>query len=690
MSGKFQRRIDDLWNSPILFSLVFTLFICIVFMYTSPQLSGAGDKNISEFLSSSGKIKEGFFFISPIVAIILRTLNHFFLANWWSIFSVFIMFIGQYTFLWIINKRLIKYDWTIRMLASGLFVLFFWELLLKYEINFTQTAVIASLTGFCLIADLCFSPSINKKDSIRIIVGIVLLLLGGGIRWDALILTLPFEIMVLAYMFLFPYSADNIFKSVKKSIKNKKHILILLFITVITFAGSYALHKLYSVYNPKIGEYLEANELRANISDYTGRYPSYDDNKDVYEQLGIKSSWINMVYSFMTSDVNYFSAEDLQKMVDLRGKTDKTVKEFIDTLQKHTILWLSLLSIFIGIFILKGWKNSFLPLMGCIFAYVLFALYFVKIGRFEWRATNGCILAGVISFIVMSFHPVSAGKSFGMNRPIKIGVFVLIALLSIIGVVMVKREKTFSMPMAKAYDQERADVLNYINKNKEIVYLYVDIFRFVDTYNLWSTHSTDYLDNYFPLAAHFIMGCSDKLEEYGINDLYSDLIDRADVYITYSNKLTPIFTDYLRDYYDPFVSISVVDEFNGFYFLRYSKQIIPEKRYDEENDIKCNVSLINMFDEDETIYQTFNVDCNVDNKVISNYKDFYINVNDLETSNIYSYGMAIKGNNVSAEILCMNNTWDPASVEVNLVGRTYSDEIVQLANLTDEFYLNYQ
>lgn len=688
MSSKL-KRINDLWNSPILFSFVLSLFTCMVFMCTSPRLSSAGDKNISEFLSSSEKIREGFFFISPVLAGILRAFNHIFLANWWSIFSIFIMFIGQYTFLWIVNKRLIRYDWTIRMLASALFVLFFWELILKYEINFTQTAVIASLTGFCLMADLCFYPFVNKKNSIRIIAGVVLLLVGGAIRWKALMMTLPFEIMVLSYMFMFPYLKDNTFKSVKNSIKNKKHILTIISIIVITFIGSYAIHKLYSVYNPQIEEYLEANELRENIGDYKGRYPLYEDNKNVYEQLGIKSSWIEMVYNFYTSDTNYFSSDDLHKMASLRGRTDKKVKEFIDTLKGNYILWFSLFCIFIGIFILRGWKNSIFPLIGCISAYVLFSLFFVKIGRFEWRVTNGVILAGVISFIVMSFHPVSVEKNFKMNLSIKIGIFALITLLSIIGVAAVKTEKNLSKPMAKVSNQELADVLDYINDNNDTVYLYITGFRFVDAYNLWATHSTDYLDNYFTLAGHFIMGCSDKLEEYGISDLYNDMIDRTDVYIIYSKKMTSVLTNYLRDYYDPFISISVIDEFKGVYFLRYSKQIIPVKRYDEENDIECDIASINLFEKDDAVYQTYKVNCNVNDGLVSIYKDFYINIKDLETSNIYSYGMAIKEKNVSAEILCMKNTWNPASVEVILVGRTYDDEIVHLTDLTDEFYLNY-
>ena len=61
-------------GAPGFIAMSCTMVFLVLFLFTSPVLSLAGDVNISEYLSSS-KVKSGFFFISPVLAGFLRMLN---------------------------------------------------------------------------------------------------------------------------------------------------------------------------------------------------------------------------------------------------------------------------------------------------------------------------------------------------------------------------------------------------------------------------------------------------------------------------------------------------------------------------------------------------------------------------------------------------------------------------------------
>ena len=202
---KMMKWIRNKMDSPCTIGFLFTFFTAGIFLITEPALSPAGDLNIAEYLASSA-IKEGFFFISPVLAFVLRLFNRIYTANWWSIFSVAAMFGGLFVFLWFLNKRYQKQQWTVRLFLNGLFVLFLWELMLKYEINFTQTTTITALAAALLILDCCYEKQENKKNVIiKLVFGISLLFLAGSIRWKALALMLPFIVMCLVYFFLFQF-----------------------------------------------------------------------------------------------------------------------------------------------------------------------------------------------------------------------------------------------------------------------------------------------------------------------------------------------------------------------------------------------------------------------------------------------------------------------------------------------------
>ena len=318
---------------------------------------------------------------------------------------------------------------------------------------------------------------------------------------------------------------------------------------------SKGLHTMYAHLNQELGEYVEANALREEIADYVDRYPTYEEAKMIYEERGIKRSWMQMLYTFLTGDANHFSSKDLKRMVDLKQASKKTVEEYIDTFKGHKLMWAAVI-LWVGVILIrKGVKNSIVPLLGCMVSLLMVSLYFVYIGRFAWRVTNGCILACVISFVVMTSVSVCPAVHLKLNVALKTGILAVIAMMFLAEGISVKKENSmFVMPKATVLNQNLADTLAYMDANSGTLYLTIDSgFRFYSAYNMWAFHEPEYLDNSFSLVAHFIFGGRDALADRGIEDLVQDMLEQSGIYCKYSPKRSNVFYDYLRDYYEPHV-----------------------------------------------------------------------------------------------------------------------------------------
>ncbi|MCH5261465.1 MAG: hypothetical protein J1F42_00970 [Lachnospiraceae bacterium] len=686
------KRLVSKLNFSYVIAFALTFFALSVFLVTEPSLSAAGDINIAEYLGSS-KIVSGFFFISPALAGILRLFNAIYTANWWALFSIAVMFGGLYVFLWFLNKRAALQEWTALLLTDGLFVLFFWELMLRYEINFTQTTIIAGLSAVLLILDSCYEcvddkSSTRKSSIVKISLGVCLLFVSGSIRWKALALMLPFAVMCLGYFFVFPYTPSNLIESLRSSWKTKKKLLMLAGMVILVVFMSYGLHKLYGIINPDLGEYVKANALREEICDYADRYPDYEHHAEMYQELGIRQSWINMVCTFMTGDENYFSSEDLNKMAALRQSSHMTVRNFTGSLKGHTVMWISLAVLLVFMTLLRGRKQFYIPLFGCIFAFILCGLYFIIIGRIEWRVTSGCVLASALSYIaMMSYQPTRTGVN-KFNLKARIGLLVLASIFFVVGCVCVRFEKEFSLPRAAVTDEERAGMLDYIDMNADTLYLDVeDTLRFYNSYNLWAAHEPEYIDNVISLVAHFIIGEKETLAAAGTDNLINDMLTRPNIYVRYCYYETNgIFLNYLRDYYDECISVSVVDGYGSTRYLRYSLPIgavVQASATPAHGDVVFEV--VDEFPDDSYVITAVQVNFRQDAADENVYQDYYLNVTDAATGALYSYGLKSDESGCSGKVLWMDETWSLDAVSVSLVGYDSDGTYHAIADVTEEF-----
>lgn len=686
------KRLVSKLNLSYVTAFALTFFALLVFLVTEPSLSAAGDINIAEYLGSS-KIEPGFFFISPALAGVLRLLNAVCTANWWALFSITVMFGGLCVFLWFVNKRAALREWTALLFVDGLFVLFYWELILKNEINFTQTTIIAGLAAILLILDCCYEhigdkPAARKSAIVKICSGVFLLFVSGAVRWKALALMLPFAVMCLGYFFVFPYTSPNLMESLRSSWKSKKKMLVFAGIIILAVFMSYGLHRLYGVVNPDLGEYVKANALRENICDYADRYPEYSQNEETYQSLGIKQSWIDMVCTFMTGDENHFTSYDLDKMASLRQSSHKEVGDFTGSLKGHAVLWISLAILLVFLTLLRGKKQFYIPLAGCIFAFMLCGIYFIAIGRIEWRVTNGCILASALSYIaMMSYKPSRTEiRKFDLNE--KTGLLVITAIFFVVGCVCVRFEKEFSFPRAAVTDAERAEMLDYINNNADTIYLDVeDTLRYYNSYNLWAAHEPEYIDNCLSLVAHFIIGEKETLAEAGIDNIVNDMLTRPNIYVRYCyHDTNGIFLNYLRDYYDECVSVSVVDGYGSTRFLRYSVPVGADAvASGTPAQISGSYEVVNEFPDDAAVMAAVQVSFRLDSADENIYQDYYLNIADGTTGALYSYGLKSDESGCGGKVLWMNGTWDMDSISVSLVGYGSDGSYQKIADVTEEF-----
>ena len=686
-----KRPISKL-NFSYVIAFALTAFALFVFLVTEPALSAAGDMNIAEYLGSS-KIAPGFFFISPALACVLRFFNAIFTANWWALFSIAVMFGGLYVFLWFVNKRSALREWTALLLTDGLFVLFFWELMLRHEINFTQTTIISGLSAVLLILDSCYEcaddkPAAHKSSIVKISLGVCLLFVSGSVRWKALVLMLPFAVMCLGYFFVFPCTSTNLIESLRSSWQTKKKLLMTAGMVILVVFMSYGLHRLYGIINPDLGEYVEANALREAICDYADQYPDYEHHAEMYRELGIRQSWIDMVCAFLTGDKNHFSSGDLDKMAALKQSSHMTVSNFTGSLKGHTVMWISLTVLLVFMTLLRGRKQFYIPLLGCIVAFILCGLYFIMIGRIEWRVTSGCVLASALSYIAMMAYQSTRAEVSEFNLKAKTGLLVLTAIFFVVGCVCVRLEKEFSLPRAAVTDEERAGMLDYIDANADTLYLDVeDTLRFYNSYNLWAAHEPEYMDNVISLVAHFIIGEKETLAAAGTDNIINDMLTRPNIYVRYcSYETNGIFLNYLRDYYDECISVSVVDGYGSTRYLRYSLPI-DEVVEISENPAQGDVifEALDEFPDDLYVITAVRVNFRQDTADENVYRDYYLNVTDAATGAVYSYGLKSDESGCSGKVLWMDGTWGLDTVSVSLVGYDSDGTYHAILDVTEEF-----
>lgn len=632
-------------------SALLTIISLVLFVFSSPKVSIAGDVNISRFVASN--IKPGFFFISPALAFPLQAMAAIVPnVNWWLFFSMVAMFFSEYIILYYVQEMVqFHHRKTIGILLSSLiWMMFFFE-----GINFTQTATLLAVAGSCAVLSVSKNNDI-KTNIIRAVLAGVFFMISGSIRWKAMIMCIPFMMMALGYELLI-----NVYVSrqILKSFMLLKQKVIVCIIVVFVAVISYGLHMLYQGIDPDLKEWTLANSYREDIFDYKDRYPEYDGNETLYNQVGVDDSWLNMVYSCYTSDKNHFSSDQLKKVVEFRENSAFGIVDYISTLKSHADALLVLILSIILLFVLFGTKKSLLPFTLCFLSVMFSVLFFIKMGRFPWRITNAFLFNAFVSGCVMTSCGINSEQKKPTSRGIKrviVGASVMIAIVSIV------IRKDFSFPIPAVNNEQDAVVLDYMNENKQNIYF--TKYNYYYIWNIWAHKDKDYLDNEFGMESNFIDGRAMDKEKYGITDIVSQMLTQSNILTVYDDT----WHRYLRNYYDDSVSAAIVEHVPGTEaaFVRYS---IP-KETDKLSEIKAyDFDIIANGSEDNDNYEVLKVSAQLTDAAYDNY---YLNVIDEVNDRVYTYPLISDQKSICGEIYRLRNTWND-NVDYQILGTREND-----------------
>lgn len=654
--------------------MILTLIFLLLFIFTNPGYSSAGDQNIAEFVASTET--PGYYFISPALAWALRLCAIALpMINWWTLFSMTVMFGGQLIILYYIQRRFNNY---IGKIIAAALAMFLWRSMFSLEINFTQTASIAAVAG--MVIWLCWDLyTTHRSRIVHALIGIFFLLLAGAIRWDSLLLCLPFGVMGILYRLFVYYINKNI--PDKKEFHNyiRLQILIPMFAMILCVFGSYSIHFAYGLTHPTWAEYVRANDLECDTYDYADKYPTWEENEQQYESAGLKKSWYHMLFQSYTGDINHFSADDMSVMLQFRGSTTKTFSGYWRSLYSFKLVWFLSLVILLIAAAYFGIRRSIIPAAANIFAFFACSYAFVHMGRYPWRVICSFTLAGIILFLIMSSENWPA-----MNPHKKLPhavltslAFILVVISSLSTAKFTMDKKTFQLPVAAVTNTEKSGLLDYMNTNKNIIYFMEN--DFYSVHNIWTAKPVNYLDNLFTIFSVFNRGRSADFAKYGVPDLsnfFTYMLTRPNVYTVYDDT----WSAYLCDYYNPYVSAGIVDTYapTGTSFIRFVAPVQSTGDSISQNITDVHLSIAQSEASDN--YQVLTFSATINGTALDEY---YLNVTNSQTGAIYSYPLVVNGKKLTGKALWMNHTWNFSNTKRTIVGK-FDSKYVNLLDITNE------
>ena len=702
----------------IIISGTITLLFLIVFVFAEPVYSFAGDGSIAKYLASNAE--PGFNSVSWGIGAFLKIFVRLFPSvNWWTMFSIFMMFSSLF-FLTLFIQEL--FDGIKGILIAVVFALFLWEAAYSIDINFTQTAILSGITGTS--ASLLVSRrKLIKGKVCYAIVGAIYILVAGSLRFDAMIMCIPFALVVLALrgglLLCNRIRIEDGSKAVNSEVdKNdnsgiRKHILVQtvapLVVMVCSVLVSYGSHLVYRHMNPNIAFFEDTFDLTREVYDYIDMYPEYNEVSDVYEAAGLKGSWYAMLTNYYIADTNYFNVETMTVPLQFKGPSTKTFSGYMDeVLGYKSALILGVIVILLAGIITKI-KKCIIPLVSANFVFIVSGLYFVHVGRYAWRVSGGvtvaCVVMGLmmLSELLIGYKDIDAsieknsdtdkvadkdkvldsdkdveGDNKNRNRKVRLIIGYVISAICLVSVgTHIVTSKNFSFPKSEITDEAKAGLLDYMDSNSDIIYFTED-YDYA-SHNVWYVGALGYLDNKFTTLAGYNEGRNSDLQAAGISDMSQfviNMLTRDDIYTEYSD----VWASYLCDYYNPYVSAGIVDVYEptGTQFIRYVAPV--EAAEDKFDDAVTGVALYVDSSKQSDNYQIVHIDAKT--SVQENGIEYYMNVENASTGAIYSYPLVQDGDDLTGDAIWKNDTWSFMDTSQYIVARYADGTTVRLLNIT--------
>ena len=391
----------------ILYTVIVCLLFTLIYYLMGPVYEGNDDWAIAFQLSRGAGSFATFLYPYLSLAFIL-VYSWIPSVAWWSVFLaasalLFMLIVVYYT--------VKKTKGFFRLILLFVWFVLIWLVGLEY-LNFTRTAVILSLSGFLIIY---FAVTEERRNIyffiLRVILGCFFYALGCMVRFEAALLILPFCGLCFFIHVLFQHKKNTSF--IKHFSREFLYVGLMLVVAVfVNISCSYAWDQ-----RPEWKSYQEYNTSRADVQDYLGNYPSWEEGKNQYEDIGISEIDLNGLYYWFTEDTSVYSTEKFSDLKETMYAPDFSGKEkFIEFFQMvftNAVFWI-LLSVLILYCITlrrtKLWIGCYLSFFGAF----LILLYFVILGRMQLRVMEPVFLCAVLSvFLIGLLQPQAKTAFFG-------------------------------------------------------------------------------------------------------------------------------------------------------------------------------------------------------------------------------------------------------------------------------------
>ena len=515
-------------------------------------------------------------FVNAIYGYALLPLYHLFPKIGWyyigEMFSVFLSFtVIGYVLLQRCGER---WGAILAALFTALFASDFYLV-----VQFTQCASILSAAGMLLFAygvvD-CRAPKGARNDKVNsngarsdnwtrlrtltpFIFGVVLMLWGSVMRWQAFLMGMPF--FCLGMLFI-----------LKQCWAVKWRVIVGL---VVMFTGAFAMHHWdQNIYKaPEYQDYVKFQSPRVTLGDNRG----YNQNA-VYEdaeELGLSGNDLHMLTGWVLYDTKAFSVDSLIRYTSMippyRDSNPvllipRNLLNALGNSLKSPLFWIWFLSC---MFVYKTNSQKFLYLWGSLFVVLILIAYLLAIGRLVYRVESGFWLYAAVLAIPLF------GK-IKRDIPKKL-VYIAVSVVAIANIFlyaisgeMVRAPGTGKMRTLAIEDTtDYEQVFDYIdNQPDKMFMLSMNAFmRFSHHRNppylaepigiYRNTVSFGYWTPYLPEI-------KDALNDFGIDNPMKNVVNDNVIVLD-----VPYLADFLQRHYYDSVAVDTLKEIGEMTFLKY-------------------------------------------------------------------------------------------------------------------------
>lgn len=553
---KFLKTKDSILLS-LLYSLAITIVMCLVFcVFTYPQYeSDLPDDQFMVFLVSRvHKGADGLLIFQNIVynKILLAFYNVFPNVNWYVIFQLTFMLLAITEISYVIFRKSnnilgILVNCSIIPIISYLFI---------HIVQFTRAGALISIGGI-ILAFYSVESKHRAEKIICVVISVITVLFGSWIRFDAMNMTA----LVMSTLGISKVLEILFNKKFSKTIKAKqicKYVVTFAIVFSLSFVFNFINYNFY--HNDNLEEYSKFNELRAVL--YDGVFPEYDENVELYQELGISENDLKAYHDRYIFDLSVFTNENLQKLVD--GKIYQNGIMDILHYFKMLILARSLLSIYFYIFILavllsiySNKKNLKYIILQTFIMYATF-FYLYYIWRPVERALIGVQFAAIISILYSVDYDNLLNKKIIKSQEFsKKFVCTVLSITTALSCGFVGYNiyhyKTIDYPELVKTEQENQDFYEGIAKDTDHLYIYDVLclkYHIQWMYGVYEAPVTGSLDNILPAGDWYLNWPTtfEVYSRYGVKNVFEDCINNDNIYfVSWENSLTE---QYIKENYN--------------------------------------------------------------------------------------------------------------------------------------------